>query len=115
MERINHLQQTLLALIQDTIKEYPQQSDYPDVELHPFIDEKNHRYGLMAVGWIGEKKRVFNIFFQADIINDKIWIQEDNNEYSVAEQLEDRGISKNDIVLAYYPKFHRSHMAYAVA
>ena len=60
-------------------------------------------------------ERVFNVFFQADIIQDKVWIQSDNNEYSIAERLVDRGVAKKNIVLAYYPEFHREHTEYAVS
>jgi XisI protein len=48
-----------------------------------------------------------------DIINDKIWIQNDNLEYSVAERLVDRGIAKKDIVLAYFSPSHRAFTEYA--
>ena len=60
-------------------------------------------------------ERVFNVFFQADIIQDKIWIQADNNEYSITERLVDKGITKKNIVLAYYPEFHREYTEYAVS
>ena len=65
--------------------------------------------------WMNRNERVFNVFFQADIIQDKIWIQADNNEYSIAERLVDKGITKKNIVLAYYPEFHREYTEYAVS
>jgi XisI protein len=42
-------------------------------------------------------------------------IQNDNLEYSVAERLVDRGISKKDIVLAYFSPSHRAFTEYAAA
>lgn len=115
MERINRYDKALKAVIDDIIKEYKANNDYPNVHFHPIIDEKNHRYELVAVGWMNHNERVFNIFFQADIISDKIWIQEDNNEYSIAERLVDKGIHKKYIVLAYYPEWHRQHTEFAVS
>ena len=64
---------------------------------------------------MNRNERVFNVFFQADIIQDKIWIQADNNEYSITERLVDKGITKKNIVLAYYPEFHREYTEYAVS
>jgi hypothetical protein len=114
MERLKKFQKALTAVMNDIEKEYAN-ADTANVQFHPLVDEKHHRYQLMAVGWLDTNDRVFNIFFQADIANDKIWLQVDNNEYSVAERLVEKGISKRDIVLAYYPEYHRKHTEYAVA
>jgi XisI protein len=114
MERITVFHKALLDIMVEISQDY-QSNENAEVKFHQIVDEKNHRYELVAVGWLPKSERVFNVFFQADIINNKIWIQEDNNEYSIAEQLVDRGIRKKDIVLAYYPEFHRQLTEYAVA
>jgi hypothetical protein len=114
MERLKKFEKALIAVMNDIEKEYAN-AENANVQFHPLIDEKHHRYQLMAVGWLDNNDRVFNIFFQADIANDKIWLQVDNNEYSVAERLVEKGIGKRDIVLAYYPEYHRKHTEYAVA
>lgn len=77
-------------------------------------DEKRHHYQIVALGWEGDH-RVYNLLFHLDIIGDKIWIQEDRMEYSVAEMLVEKGIPKSDIVLAFFPEYHRRHTEYAVA
>jgi hypothetical protein len=58
-------------------------------------------------------KRIFNLLFHLDIVGDKIWVQEDKMEYSIAEKLAERGISKKEIVLAYFPDYHRTYTEYA--
>ena len=115
MERINVFDKALRSVIEEIINEYKGDVDYPNVQFHSIVDEKHYRYELIAVGWMNRHERVFNVFFQADIIDNKIWIQADNNEYSIAERLVDNGIAKKDIVLAYYPEFHREHTEYAVS
>jgi hypothetical protein len=55
------------------------------------------------------------MLFHLDIIGDKIWVQEDKMEHSIAEMLVEKGISKKDIVLAYFPEYHRQMTEYAVA
>ena len=114
MERIANYDKALRSVIEEIIEKYKGDNDYPNVQFHPIIDEKNNRYELVAVGWMNRNERVFNVFFQADIIQDKVWIQADNNEYSIAERLVDKGVAKKYIVLAYYPEFHREHTEYAV-
>jgi hypothetical protein len=36
-------------------------------------------------------------------------------EYSIAERLIEKGIAKKEIVLGYFPEYHRVHTEYAVA
>ncbi|MCB9265020.1 MAG: XisI protein [Lewinellaceae bacterium] len=39
-------------------------------------------------------------------------MQEDKMEYSIDEMLVEHGVSKKDIVLAYFPDYHRKHTEY---
>lgn len=84
------------------------------VDYHVIADEKNNRYQLGAVGW-EDNTRIFYVIFQADIIGEKIWVQVDNTEDGLAALLEEKAISKQDIVLAYFPEYHRKYTDYAVA
>ena len=82
------------------------------VEYHTVADEKNDRYQLTAVGW-EQNTRIFYVIFQADIIEGKVWIQVDNTEDGLAALLEEKGVAKHDIVLAYFPEYHRKYTEYA--
>ncbi len=84
------------------------------VDYHTVADEKNDRYQLTAVGW-EHNTRIFYVIFEADIIGGKIWIQADNTEDGLAALLEEKGIAKHDMVLAYFPDYHRKYTEYAVA
>ena len=83
------------------------------IHFEPIVDNEGRHYQIVALGWQGDK-RVFNLLFHLDIIGDKIWVQEDKMEQSIAEMLVEQGITKKDIVLAYFPEFHRRHTEYAV-
>jgi hypothetical protein len=50
-----------------------------------------------------------------DIIDGKIWIQRDGTEDGIAYELEDAGVPKCDIVLAFHSEDVRPHTGYAVA
>jgi XisI protein len=65
-------------------------------------------------GWEGYK-RIFNLLFHLDIIGDKVWVQEDTMEYSIAERLVEKGIAKKEILLAYFPDYHRAYTKYAIS
>lgn len=112
MERINFLQKSIIDVYQD-YAEYLRGSNYSSVDYQLIIDEKNHHYQLVAVGWENDN-RIFYVIFQCDIIADKIWVQEDNTEDGLAALLEEKGVAKKEMVLAYFPEYHRKYTEYAV-
>ncbi|MEM7181791.1 MAG: XisI protein [Spirochaetota bacterium] len=79
-------------------------SNSPHVEQLLSIDRENGHYFLFMLGWDGTE-RVHSCLFHLDIRNDKIWIQQNNTDFEIAEELLRRGVSKDDIVLAlHHPK-----------
>jgi len=90
------------------------QGQEPDIVYKIIADEARKRYQVVLLGW-HQRKRVYYVLFHLEILGDKIWVQEDNTEDSVAEMLVEQGIAKKDIVLAYFSEFHRQHTEYAVA
>ena len=105
--------QAILSVF-EVYAEYLHAGHTSTVEYHTVADEKNDRYQLAAVGW-EQNTRIFYVIFQADIIDGKVWIQVDNTEDGLAALLEEKGVSKQDIVLAYFPAYHRKYTEYAVA
>ena len=113
MERIDILQKAIIAVYEEYAA-YLRGSNYSSVDYQLIIDEKNKHYQLIAIGWENDN-RIFYVIFQSDIIGDKIWIQEDNTEDGLAALLGEKGVSKNNVVLAYFPEYHRKYTEYAVA
>lgn len=114
MDRITQFRQAIIDVIDDYISEHNPSIEKEGLKFEKIIDTGNQRFYLVLVGWKDEE-RYYARFFHVDIIDDKIWIQDDNLEYSVAERLGDRGISKKDIVLAYFSPSHRAYTEYAVS
>ncbi len=112
MERIDFFRRTILQLMNEYAASLASGSDGIDIE--QVTDKEHDRYQILAVGWEG-RQRVFNLLFHLEIMGDKIWVQEDKMEDSVAEMLVAKGVSKKDIVLAYFPDFHRQYTEYAVS
>ena len=87
---------------------------YAGLSFEPVVDAARNRFQLVLLGWKGDE-RIYHLIFHADIIGEKIWIQEDKTEESLAEMLVEKGVPKKEIVLAYYPDYHRQHTEFAVA
>lgn len=114
MDRITRFRQAIIDVIDDYISEHNPSIEKEGLKFEKIIDTTNERFQLVLVGW-QEEERYYARYFHVDIIDNKIWIQDDNLEYSVAERLGDRGISKKDIVLAYFSPSHREYTEYAVS
>jgi len=104
------------ALIMNVMNTYVQDhvGQEPTVSYKIIADDARKQYQVVLMGW-HQRKRVYHIMFHLEIIENKIWIQEDNTEDSVAEMLVEQGASKQDIVLAYFSEFHRRNTEYAVS
>lgn len=108
----------IVKIVKEMLNEYlidlRQGTQNEGIEYKLIADETSHNYQIIALGWKG-LNRFYNLLFHIEIIDDKVWIQEDKMEYSIAERLLERGIPKKQIVLAYFPEFHRKFTEYAVA
>jgi len=112
MERITIFQSKIREVMDDYLRQLKQPAN-DNIRFEPIIDDTGYHYQIVALGWEGDR-RIFNLLFHLDIIGDKIWVQEDKMENSIAEMLVEHGVAKKDIVLAYFPDFHRQNTEYAV-
>jgi hypothetical protein len=101
---------TLKSIVERLLGEWKDFA-YPKGGMLSF-DRSNNHYMLLWVGWNGQR-RVHNVILHIDIIENKCWIQADNTPNGIAPELEEAGISKEQIVLAFYPLEHRQHTSYA--
>jgi hypothetical protein len=80
------------------------------------IADKNiHTYQLISYGWQDGKRYVHNIAFHLEIIDDKVWIHQNNTEAMIADELMEKGVDKKDIVLGFIPDKERVYTGFAVA
>ena len=87
---------------------------YGDMRDYRIFDREADSYAIITQGWDGQR-RIHNIVVHLEIINGKIWIQENNTEQLIAHQLEEAGVPKNDIVLGFQHPSVRQYTDYAVA
>ncbi|EAW34607.1 XisI protein [Lyngbya sp. PCC 8106] len=97
------------------------ENNEPDMECQLIFDGEHVRvasplenhYQLLDIGWQG-LKRVYNCFIHLDIKDNKIWIQRNLTEVNIAQELVNRGIPPEDIVLGLHPPYKRPYTGYGV-
>ncbi|MBW4572222.1 XisI protein [Tolypothrix sp. VBCCA 56010] len=83
------------------------------IQAETIFDIERDRYQLVYVGW-RESKRLYGTVLHLDIIDGKIWIQQDGTEVGIANQLVELGVPKQDIVLGFDPPKMRHYTEFAV-
>ena len=73
-----------------------------EIDSELLFDEKNDRYLLLHVGWLGGQ-RIHSTVLHLDIIDEKIWIQCNNTELVLKDELMSLGVSEKDIVIGIQP------------
>ncbi|MDJ0554804.1 MAG: XisI protein [Microcoleaceae cyanobacterium MO_207.B10] len=83
------------------------------IDCYTVFDTKQDRYQVMNVGWDGYR-RVYGCVLHLDIKNGKIWIEQNMTEMRIAQQLVDRGVAKEDIVLGFQAPEMREYTGYGI-
>ncbi|HBE18727.1 MAG TPA: XisI protein [Cyanobacteria bacterium UBA11149] len=111
MDKLNHYRQC----IQSLLTRYASYSkNNPEIETQIVFDTERNHYLLLRTGWDREH-RVHYCTFHFDIKDEKIWIQENNTDVEIGEELEEMGIPKQDIVVGFHPYYLRQYTQYSVS
>ena len=78
-----------------------------------FFDLENNGYMLINIGWFNEQ-RIHHCVIHIDIIHGQVWIQANNTDRLIAEELVAAGIPAESIVLGLQPPDVRPYTAYGV-
>lgn len=101
--------------IQEILERYARIPGEPaEVESQTIFDTKRDHYQLVNVGWHHQNYRVYGSVVHIDIKDDKIWIQWDGTEEGIANELVEKGVPKEDIVLAFHAPNARQYTGFAV-
>jgi hypothetical protein len=93
------------AVIKQVISEYAKlRPSHGNIDLEPIFDDVNHRYALMQFGWDRERRVRGNLIYLS-IKNGKVLIEYDGIESGITQELVQKGIPEQDIVLAFLPEF----------
>jgi len=88
------------------------------IAVNPIFDEANDRYAVVIDGWT-TKRRDYGLIMHIDIKSSspedaKIWVQYNGTEVEIVQQLLDRGVPKEDLVLGYHHPSIRSFTEFAL-
>lgn len=110
--------ETYRKIIMDLLQTYVQlpsiSSSHEEVEEQLILDTQRDHYQILTIGW-ENGRRVYYPIFHIDIRNGKIWVQEDATDFNIVGELEQRGVPRQDIVLAFQAPYKRPFTGYAVA
>ncbi|HLP87218.1 MAG TPA: XisI protein [Nostocaceae cyanobacterium] len=111
MDRLEKYRQIIQKFLTDLASE---ENPKPDYKTQLVIDKEHDHYLLLDVGWQG-LNRIHDCFLHLDIIDGKIWIQDNMTERDIAQELVNLGVLKEDIVLGLHPPYKRPYTGYGVA
>lgn len=111
MDTLTHYRDIIERLLTDVVRML---RSSPSIQHKTIFDRQANSYAVIAEGW-DKARRVHHFIAHLEIINGKVWVQEDNTDLVIAEALEHAGIPKSDMVLGFHPPEVRRHTEYAVA
>lgn len=111
MDKIAKYQEFILKILNEYTK-----IRYSNIKAENQIiaDKENHRYQIVTIGW-DDDTFVHDCPIHLDIIDEKIWIQQNMTEIDLGEELVKMGVPKSDIVIGFLPPEVREYSEYAVA
>jgi XisI protein len=83
------------------------------IKAETIFDVDRDHYQLVYVGWRGSE-RVYGTVLHVDIIDGKIWVQQDGTEVGIANKLVEHGVPNQDIVLGFDPPKMRHYTEFGV-
>lgn len=105
MDKVNNYRQIICQFLEDFA------NDDPEAQL--IFDSDRDRYLVMHVGWRNDY-RIYGCAMQLDLIDNKVWIQNNSTEIYVDRELIQRGIDAQDIVLGFRSPSIREKLASAL-
>jgi hypothetical protein len=89
-------------------------SPHDPIKSQTIFDRDGDHYQLVNLGWKQNNTRVYGCAIHVDIIDGKIWVQHDGTEDAIADQLVEKGVPAQEIVLAYHPPNIRQYTEFAL-
>jgi XisI protein len=111
MDRLTKYRQIVRTFLMECSKTKPINSD---IETQVLFDTEHDHYQIVDLGWEGHN-RIYSCQIHLDIRNEKVWIQRNQTDQLIAEELVLMGVAREDIVLGLQPPYARQFTNYGVA
>lgn len=114
MDKVKKYQDIVTSFLENYIEETSGGYAVETVKPRVILDRINNSFQLLSVGW-SANRYTFSPIFHFDIINEKIWIQCNNTEREIVDELMSQGVDNQDIVLGFIPPHARHLLGFATA
>jgi hypothetical protein len=115
MDRVNSKLELYRKYVQELMYRYTEHEfSCGDVKVELVMDTARDHYQWLEVGW-KDTKRIYNCYIHIDIIDGKIWLQQNETEADPAADLVGMGVSREDIILGLHAPYKRPYTDYGVA
>lgn len=114
MEKLTHYQNAVIGFMQRYLTDTELSTATNDIKRRLLIDREHNSFQLLSAGWRGSHY-IFGPIFHFDIIDGKIWIQCNNTEREIVDELMAAGVDRQDIVLGFVPPYARPYSGFAAA
>jgi hypothetical protein len=115
MDTVTSKSETYRTIIKQILNQYATyKPSHGDIETQTIFDTENDHYQIVSIGW-ENKHRVYGCSIHIDIKDEKIWLQTNNTELDIGQDLIKMGVPKENIVVGFQPPYVRSFSGYAIA
>lgn len=110
MDKITFFQNVIFEFMNDYAQKYNQNSQQLETQI--IADRERNHFQLLEMGWYDH---VFacDPVFHFDIKDEKVWVQKNETEVEIGDELLRRGIAKEDIVFGFLPEYARPYVQFA--
>lgn len=112
MERVKFYQDLIISILKENADYYKGTTN--PLNLYVIEDKKNNHFQLLMLGWENDHY-VFQCLFHLDIINGKIWVQWNDTDFPIEQELIKRDVPAGDIVLGLKHPKRRENTGFAAA
>ncbi len=80
-----------------------------DIDSETVFDLNQDRYLLIDLGW-NKHRRIYNCIIHLEIKKGKILIQRNQTDILITDELINKGVNKNDIIVGTQPPYLREYL-----
>lgn len=90
-------------IVQQLLEEYAAVKSpfWPNVHNQIVADKEGHHYQLIRIGWDEQENFVHDVVFHFDLVGSKIWVQANNTDRKIVDELVTLGAKQEDIILGF--------------
>lgn len=112
MDKLKLYQDAVIGLLEKYVAIKPE--NLPNIEQHLLADRMHNHFAFIRLGW-NDDHFIYQCVIHFDIKDDKIWLQHNQTDQNLIEELQERGVNPQDITIGFIPPYARSQPTYEKA